>query len=644
MSNLMPPIARSGTNDHRRDITCLDRLPGWDEPMPDPIETPPDVVQTILEDKTLRRDVLRKVARGETLQTDALASLQRLSGHHVALRKIIQTTGRPAYFVQNGAPQIHNACDGWEARLATCREDLRRAIRATARIEIDADGETTLGGTAWLVAPRLMVTNRHVVRTFATRRPDGSAVIGVDRRGVQKRVRVDFVGENDVADAHLVSVERTIPFLAEDGDDVPDIALLQLADDVALPDPVAIAESTPQAALDRWVVCIGYPADGDDERAVLDDIFGKVFDVKRVAPGIVAATPAAQWYFNHDCSTLEGSSGSLLLDVATGSVVGLHFEGSKRQANYAVRAEHLRETLGPLLEARGQALRDPPLSARGSSLIPPVVSSGPRRTAARVLQERVGYLPDFLGDRAQVALPRVTANPDDRATLLGSTETVLKYATFSLELRRSRRLPSWTAANVRPAGREHTARVAWRDDPRASSDAQLGAWFYERSKLSRGQMVRRLGAVWGDDWRDANDDTFLSTNACPQVETFDDAMWSALEEHALYECADDRRISVLAGPIFADDDPELFGVQLPVRFWKIIAFAREGRLTAGAFVTSREGNADATRWAPYQWTVAALEKEIGIDFGGLHAVDREAAVEGTFQRKRRIYGVDEVRF
>ena len=40
----------------------------------------------------------------------------------------------------------------------------------------------------------------------------------------------------------------------------------------------------------------------------------------------------------HDCSTLGGNSGSVLLDLQTGEAVGLHFAGLYLQDNFAVPA------------------------------------------------------------------------------------------------------------------------------------------------------------------------------------------------------------------------------------------------------------------------------------------------------------------
>ena len=40
----------------------------------------------------------------------------------------------------------------------------------------------------------------------------------------------------------------------------------------------------------------------------------------------------------HDCSTVGGNSGSVLVDLATGEAIGLHFAGRFLEANYAVPA------------------------------------------------------------------------------------------------------------------------------------------------------------------------------------------------------------------------------------------------------------------------------------------------------------------
>ena len=71
-------------------------------------------------------------------------------------------------------------------------------------------------------------------------------------------------------------------------------------------------------------------------------IFGGVYYVKRLQPGVVRARAQVQSFENqvnamtHDASTLGGNSGSAIIDVDTGEVVALHFAGEYLKANYAV--------------------------------------------------------------------------------------------------------------------------------------------------------------------------------------------------------------------------------------------------------------------------------------------------------------------
>lgn len=74
----------------------------------------------------------------------------------------------------------------------------------------------------------------------------------------------------------------------------------------------------------------------------------------------------------------------------------------------------------------------------------------------------------------------------------------------------------------------------------------------------------------------ANVDTFVYPNAAPQAARFNQSkvLWNGLEDYVLeYARAQPRRLSVLTGPVLAQDNPVYRGVQLPRRFWKIAAWA-----------------------------------------------------------------------
>ena len=75
------------------------------------------------------------------------------------------------------------------------------------------------------------------------------------------------------------------------------------------------------------------------------------FDVKRLQPGQHDRVLDGASALEHDCSTLGGNSGSPLVDLETNLVIGLHFGGTTRWANYAVALWKLVDD--PLLKSAG---------------------------------------------------------------------------------------------------------------------------------------------------------------------------------------------------------------------------------------------------------------------------------------------------
>jgi endonuclease G len=126
------------------------------------------------------------------------------------------------------------------------------------------------------------------------------------------------------------------------------------------------------------------------------------------------------------------------------------------------------------------------------------------------------------------------------------------------------------------------------------------------------------------------------TNTTPQMQAFNAPIWLALEDYALQHAREDEmKISVFTGPYFADSDPEMYRVRIPIAFWKVIAFIhdRTGELCAtgyemnqemtlqpeeefvfGAFTSPQLGIAT-------QVPIGSIEARSGISFGKLAAVD-----------------------
>jgi endonuclease G len=81
---------------------------------------------------------------------------------------------------------------------------------------------------------------------------------------------------------------------------------------------------------------LGYPYKDDRNPLFVDAIYQDKYGVKRGAVGELIAARGDSIF--HDCSTLGGNSGSPVMALETGAVVGLHFTGDFMYRNGAVAA------------------------------------------------------------------------------------------------------------------------------------------------------------------------------------------------------------------------------------------------------------------------------------------------------------------
>ncbi len=251
-----------------------------------------------------------------------------------SLRNIVLRVGRPVLAVVGGAAQLEfreSESEVWRTRLQASSAQLQRAAGAVGRINVTGRPGVPYVGTGWLVEKDTIVTNRHVAREFGQRGRDRFMFKKED--GSPSGVSIDFLEE--VGRPERLSFP-IVEILHIEDDDGPDFALLRVGESrgQALAPPIPLSVSPPHAA--QQVAVIGYPA--RDSRApdeqLVQSIFGDVFDKKRLAPGQV--TEAKTDVLLHDCSTLGGNSGSVVLDLGTGHAVGLHFAGRFLETNYAV--------------------------------------------------------------------------------------------------------------------------------------------------------------------------------------------------------------------------------------------------------------------------------------------------------------------
>lgn len=428
------------------------------------------------------QDLLRKLISGAPLTPD----------EQFGVEAIILPDLRPSPLIRDGDFTLTHPL--WvHLNDQPTHDRLRARLASIGRIELPNHPTLPYGGTGFVVGDGLLMTNRHVAAIFASGLGTDGLIFDASMG-----TGVDFLREADSDASAFLSVAGVVmihPYW--------DMALLRVEGLGPDRTPLRLSLSDPDAIAGREMVVVGYPAfDPRNDAAVQNTVFGGVYNVKRLQPGLMRARRRVVSFghevdaLTHDSSTLGGNSGSAVIDVATGEVVGLHFGGRYRDANFAVPAGDLARD-GRVIDAgvsfagapvRGGGAGDAAWAALGARTAAPeagatvaaavsgrvsveiplriTVELGEARTtpapasgaapaapaaegaAPPVLDQdyaaRPGYDPDFLG--APVPFPRPADPSLVAVTADGGWEA--RYHHFSIAMHRARRLALITAANV----------------------------------------------------------------------------------------------------------------------------------------------------------------------------------------------------
>ena len=665
----------------------------------------------------------------ESLDSSAVVQEARFSSTSVEAQieeeSIIQRRNRPALRIIKDTAELafQDSVESaiWQSRLETAKPLLDKAIKAVGRIDLINSPDYSWVGTGWLLDEDIIVTNRHVAVLFVSQ---ASGKFQFRQSGSEEVIpAVDFVREFSSTRQNTFELIEPLYLVPEPGPDMALFRVSQTGSDGNLPSSIALA-ANPAATVQA--ATIGYPAnDGRIPDAdLMRQIYGHDYDKKRLAPGAVKTVNTKE--LTHDCTTLGGNSGSVIIDMNrsdedTPVAVGLHFAGAFLKDNYAVPSDLVASVLHSVKRGKKPYAREAqPASSTAVNAVtscqpvpntsadPGVVTISvplnisvslgqavtPTNASATTTQsstntpgvstllrppplddtddedededdieddaidlvtealpedyaKRSGYIENFIGNgELNIPLPQVKNTIDVLSyNFMGETKQALTYQHFSVVMKASRRLLYFSAVNLDGTRTIRTKRPKWRLDPRIPKHSQIIKECYGRPpKFSRGHMTRKTDASWGDSQEIAVrgvTDTMHVTNAAPQMQAFNSPIWLELEDYALDNAVEDgMRICVFTGPYFSGDDPLYHGVQVPVAFWKVLAFRHDktGQLSAtgyeldqtlslpvrsqtvdnefvfGAFTSTRLNVAA-------QVSVSHIEQKAGIDFGPLRNAD-----------------------
>lgn len=568
---------------------------------------------------------------------------------------IIKLVGRPSLLVSDDLVVLQLLTDLPPQTSALIR-GVEQWIPSVGRIEF-RNHQMAWGGTGWVVqhtgAGTLVVTNRHVAKLVALRKADGTGVFLRATSGARMGAAIDF-GEE--VHSLVGSLSRTaaltkVQYLADDA--AADVALLLIeVADFTLPTPMQLIEDNEAVQKDELVALIGYPAyDSRNNSSAQANYFGQLYEVKRFAPGLIMQPPGANQILTYDCTSLGGNSGSPVIRLSDGKVVGLHFSGAYLSENSAVPAARIRELVW------GQRPVSVQLQAQAHATALVESADGSHNTTW--FSHRKGFDTAFL-KTAETTQTVKTPWPELRADLVpclavpsDSPEqpNELRYTHFGVKYSATHKLPLITAVNIdgSAAVRIKRGNDRWFADERIPRSIQLGAQNFKDEEIDRGHMVRREDPNWGSqqEAEQANFDTFHYVNAAAQHSRLNQgkALWQGLENYILDSARTHGfKACVFTGPILRnqdslDEEMVIDGAIAPLEFWKLVAtLDAEGKaLHATAYVLSQgqllrdllevrsrhealEGN-ELGPYRTFQVAIVDLAAATGYDFSAYIASD-----------------------
>ncbi|WP_340201412.1 S1 family peptidase [Ascidiimonas sp. W6] len=197
-------------------------------------------------------------------------------------------------------------------------------------------------GSAWIIdGTDYIFTNKHVADQLFDEKNDlVSSYISFD----------DYPLESDSQKFEISSLH----YIADRNS--PDIAIFKI--DIKPKDRkqilgLTITQKNTSIKKEIQIAAIGYPSHErvacQEHRNAIKKIFNHNYEIKRIAPAKLNSNSCkTKDYFYHDCSTLGGSSGSPIINIEDGTVIGMYDEGYFGLYNCAVNNSALLEILQTL--------------------------------------------------------------------------------------------------------------------------------------------------------------------------------------------------------------------------------------------------------------------------------------------------------
>jgi endonuclease G, mitochondrial len=228
--------------------------------------------------------------------------------------------------------------------------------------------------------------------------------------------------------------------------------------------------------------------------------------------------------------------------------------------------------------------------------------------------ESTGYNEKFLaGHTIPLPVPSVHLRQELAPRLDKPGEFLLPFRHFTTVMHARRRMPVFAAVNIDGSKKPERAMPEapkWAFDPRIDDAHQPDDSIFS-TMLQRGHMAARDYVYWGgtvEEMTQADLHSFTLTNVCPQIQAFNATVeWFKVERQiAVAAEQEKRRVTEFVGPILRSTDPSYddlrggrskatlgTGIRIPLRFWKIVCWVENGSLKHEALILDQRDELEA---------------------------------------------------
>lgn len=198
----------------------------------------------------------------------------------------------------------------------------------------------------------------------------------------------------------------------------------------------------------------------------------------------------------------------------------------------------------------------------------------------------------------------------------GQREQVIEHSGYTVSWNADWNIPNWVSYELTPAETdgEENRKGSFEPDPLVVGDRIVHKDYKNDLGYDRGHMAPAADMKWSEL---AMEESFYTSNICPQNHNLNCGDWKKLEEQVRLYATDYDGVWVVTGPIVKSTDNTLGNerkIVIPEAFYKVILVRFEGEYHGIGFIMKncpKEG-----KWGLEHYVVTIDEAEMasGIDF------------------------------